>query len=103
MNGKRFSLQSALVVAVAITLLALLVPAVTAAGPAHDAGPAIGVLVRRAAAWFLVAAIAAPLVETAIVRGVYGDAGAGHSGINLRFGPDADWRVKPLLKSKQHA
>ncbi len=91
-----------LVVAVAITLLALLVPAVTAAGPAHDAGPAIGVLVRRAAAWFLVAAIAAPLVETAIVRGVYGDAGAGHSGINLRFGPDANWRTRPVLKGTTH-
>ena len=28
--------------------------------------------------------------------------GTGWEGNNLRFGPDADWRVKPILKSRHH-
>jgi len=28
--------------------------------------------------------------------------GTGWGGNNLRFGPDADWRVKPILKSRHH-
>ena len=44
--------------------------------------------------------------ETAIIRGLYGDHHAGHSGRNgqpqMRFGPDAEWRINPLLKSGEH-
>ena len=91
-----------LVAAVAVSILALAVPtaplAVAGPVPATSAAP----LVRQAAGWLLVAALAAPLVETAAVRGVYGNAGAGHSGKNLRFGPDANWRTRPVLKGTLH-
>ncbi len=39
---------------------------------------------------------------TTVVRSVYGDKHDGWGGPNLRFGPDADWRKKPILKNKQH-
>ena len=39
---------------------------------------------------------------TSFVRGVYGDKHDGWGGPNLRFGADADWRKKPILKNKQH-
>src|SRR5262249_12825190 len=39
---------------------------------------------------------------TAGVRGIYGDKWTGWGGNNRRFGADADWRVKPLLKTRSH-
>lgn len=39
---------------------------------------------------------------TAIVHSVYGDKHDGWGGRNVRFGPEADWRVKPILKNKAH-
>ena len=92
-----------LVAAVAVTLLALVVPAASIART-DDRSPdaAIRSLVRRAALWLLVAVLVAPVLETAIVRAVYGNSGAGHSGTNLRFGPDANWRTRPVLKGTTH-
>jgi len=40
---------------------------------------------------------------TAVGRAVYGDRPDGFGGNNLLFGPDADWRIKPLLKSQPHS
>lgn len=39
---------------------------------------------------------------TAVVRSVYGDRHDGWGRRNLRFGEEADWRVKPILKTGQH-
>ncbi|QDU80881.1 hypothetical protein Pla110_26170 [Polystyrenella longa] len=50
----------------------------------------------------VVVAALLPLFETATIRMVYGDAHAGHSGENFRFGPKADWKHKPNLKSEKH-
>lgn len=62
----------------------------------------------------LVAALGVGLIvvqfETTTVRALYGDAHAGHGGRNyqgvlypqLRFGPDAEWRINPLLKTRAH-
>jgi len=36
------------------------------------------------------------------VRAIYGNQPTGWGGNNRRFGPDADWRVKPILKSRRH-
>ncbi len=43
-----------------------------------------------------------PLAERAALRSVYGDARVGHGGINLRFGPNANWKREPLLKGHEH-
>lgn len=37
-----------------------------------------------------------------VTRSVYGDAHDGFGGRNRRFGPEADWRVKPILLDRAH-
>lgn len=91
-----------LVAAVALTLVALLVPSSPEPPPAGASAPALERFLRRAALWLAITALLAPLLEAAIVRGVYGSAHAGHSGANLRFGPDANWRTRPVLKGTTH-
>lgn len=59
-------------------------------------------LLRRAAIASLVVLAALPVVETAGIRALYGDHKAGHSGHNFRFGPEANWRVQPVLKGQTH-
>jgi hypothetical protein len=49
----------------------------------------------------LAAAVASPL-ETFAVRRIYGDAHAGFAGQNYRFGDNADWKVRPILKGDAH-
>jgi hypothetical protein len=92
---------SILVCAVIVTLLVLLLPSVPTRSCArsHDSlrSLAIGALAGLA-----LAATAAPLLETAITRAVYGSAPAGHAAPNHRFGPDANWRTKPILKGSLH-
>ncbi len=44
----------------------------------------------------------AAFVFAGITHGVYGDRHDGWGGRNLRWGPEADWRVKPILKSREH-
>lgn len=39
---------------------------------------------------------------TAIIRGLYGNKPDGWGTPNIRFGAQADWRVKPILKNVQH-
>ena len=39
---------------------------------------------------------------TMAIRDLYGDKPLGWGGKNLRFGAEADWRVKPILKDKVH-
>ncbi|MGH9665654.1 MAG: hypothetical protein ACRD9L_14615, partial [Bryobacteraceae bacterium] len=58
-------------------------------------------LVRKVVVGGLAAMVLCVCVYTGIVHGVYGNRSDGWSH-NLRFGPNADWRVKPILKSIQH-
>jgi len=92
---------SILVCAVIVTLLVLLLPSgpTRSCARSHDSlrSLAIGALAGLA-----LAATAAPLLETAITRAVYGSALAGHAAPNHRFGPDANWRTKPILKGSLH-
>ena len=39
---------------------------------------------------------------TTVTHGVYGNQHDGWGGRNIRFGPEADWRIKPILKNKEH-
>ncbi len=59
-------------------------------------------LIKRAVYVSLAGAIVAILAEFGIARGLYGDAHAGHAGVNLRFGPDATWRTSPIRHGEEH-
>jgi len=91
-----------LLCAVALTVLVLLEPPGDRPAVPREAAADPARLARRAAVWLVAAAILAPLAETAVVRAVYGAAAAGHSGTNLRFGPDANWRTRPVLRGAVH-
>jgi len=87
--------------AVAVTLLVILLPRETT----REAGAGCRCLrpLGIRALWCLVVAAAlAPAIETGIVRAVYRSAPAGHAAPNYRFGPDANWRTKPILKGTMH-
>jgi hypothetical protein len=89
--------------AVALTVLVLLAPpGDRREAPLGADGRDAAGLARRAAVWLVAAAILAPVAETAVVRAVYGAAAAGHAGTNLRFGPDANWRTRPVLRGAVH-
>jgi hypothetical protein len=62
-----------------------------------------GSFTRRAVALTAVLLFATTTLYTIGIRGLYGNQPTGWGGNNLRLGPNADWRVKPLLKSKPHA
>jgi hypothetical protein len=59
-------------------------------------------LTRRAVLLAPVLLVVIAMVYTIGVRALYGNQWTGWGGNNLRFGDHADWRVKPILKSKQH-
>jgi hypothetical protein len=48
------------------------------------------------------AALTCTALFTTVTRAVYGDTPDGFGGRNLRFGADADWRVKPILRDRAH-
>lgn len=60
----------------------------------------------RVTAVGLLVAVTSIAVETGVVRLIYGDTHAGHSGRDgqpqMRFGPQAEWRVRPILKGEDH-
>jgi hypothetical protein len=60
-------------------------------------------LLRRTAAAGVAAVLFTGVVMTGTVRALYGNNHAGHSNLELRFGPDAEWRIEPLRKDKKHA
>lgn len=70
------------------------VPAETAKGD--------GLLFRRSLVGMLAAVTFATFAFTGIVRIVYQDNFAGHAGYHQRFGADAEWRLKPLLRDVKH-
>jgi hypothetical protein len=61
-----------------------------------------GVLARRATVLTGILLLATATIYTTGVRALYGNQPTGWGGNNRRFGADADWRVKPILKSKHH-
>ena len=61
-----------------------------------------GVLVRKSVAWLGIMLVATMMLYAMGIRALYGNQWTGWGGNNLRFGENADWRVKPLLKSKKH-
>ena len=61
-----------------------------------------GLLIRKSAMLIGILLVATMTLYTIGIRSIYGDKWAGWGGNNLRFGDNADWRVKPLLKSKRH-
>jgi hypothetical protein len=53
--------------------------------------------------WSLVAAMfVCAAVFLTFTRSFYGDVHDGFGGRNRRFGPDADWRTKPILRDRAH-
>ncbi|MBI4559882.1 MAG: hypothetical protein HY706_20015 [Candidatus Hydrogenedentes bacterium] len=66
--------------------------------PISRFGPAIAKLVPAG----FVAVLVACLSFYAGTRAVYGDKFSGFGGENRRFGPQADWLVKPVLKNAEH-
>jgi hypothetical protein len=62
-----------------------------------------GAFTRWALALTAVLLVATTVLYTAGIRSLYGNQPTGWGGNNLRLGPNADWRLKPLLKSKPHA
>ncbi len=61
-----------------------------------------GLLTRNSVVLLCVLLLATMTLYTTGIRVIYGDKWTGWGGNNLRFGDSADWRVKPLLKSKPH-
>lgn len=57
----------------------------------------------RAMAAMALAALVSTALFTAGVRLCYGDAHAGHSKRQVRFGDDAEWRATPLMRGRDHA
>jgi hypothetical protein len=62
-----------------------------------------GLFTRKAVLLTAVLLVATTTFYTAGIRMLYGNQPTGWGGGNLRLGPNADWRVKPILKSKPHA
>ena len=71
--------------------------AVPAESPKDD-----GLLFRHSMFAMLAAVTFATFAFTGIVRLVYEDNFAGHAGYHQRFGADAEWRLKPLLRDVKH-
>jgi hypothetical protein len=61
-----------------------------------------GLFTRKAAVLTAVLLVATATLYTTGIRSLYGNRSTGWGGNNLRFGPNADWRVKPLLKTEPH-
>ena len=73
----------------------------------QDETPAIreanfGRLTRQSAALLCILLVATVTIYTTGIRALYGNQWTGWGGNNLRFGANADWRAKPLLKTKPH-
>lgn len=66
--------------------------------PAGECGP----LFRRSLVAMGVGLILATVAFTGVVRMVYGDQFAGHAGNQRRFGQEADWRLRPVLRDVPH-
>jgi hypothetical protein len=61
-----------------------------------------GPLFKRSLVAMVAAVTFATFAFTGIVRIVYDDNFAGHAGYHQRFGVEAEWRLKPLLRDVKH-
>jgi hypothetical protein len=59
-------------------------------------------LTHRSVALAGITLVGAMVFYTAGIRAIYGDRPIGWGGSNLRFGPDADWRIKPIQLKLRH-
>ena len=59
-------------------------------------------IVRKTLSAGLPVVLLLALSFTAAVRSVYGDQHDGYGNRNLRFGPEADWKVRPVLLDAPH-
>lgn len=62
-----------------------------------------GLLTRKSVMWLGIFLVGAMTLYPTGIRALYGNQWIGWGGNNVRFGEKADWRVKPLLKSKRHS
>ena len=62
-----------------------------------------GLLTRKSVMWLGLFLVGAMTLYPTGIRALYGNQWIGWGGNNVRFGEKADWRVKPLLKSKRHS
>ena len=92
---------SIIVCAVIVTVLVLMLPG-DPTPATHGSRDSLRPLGIRVLLCLALAVTCAPLVETAITRAVYASAPAGHAAPNFRFGPDANWRTRPILKGSLH-
>jgi hypothetical protein len=91
--------------AVIVSLLILLVPRTRPVAPPEANGDFRRLVVASIIATVVCAALVPPL-EAFCVRSVYGDAvgrRVGRDGPQMRFGPKAQWKHRPLLKGKEHS
>jgi hypothetical protein len=70
--------------------------------PGGGAVPGYGLATRRLAIAGAAAVFLFTGLFTTAVRSVYRDRHDGWGRPTLRLGPDADWRVRPLLRSESH-
>jgi hypothetical protein len=73
----------------AVLLLTMDMPWRVAGEPAEQHADRVSIRWGRLTAAGLAAALTAIVLDWAIVRGIYGDRFAGHSGLHIRFGPGA--------------
>ncbi len=83
-------------------LVSVLLLALTRPSRASDHAGASRVSLRRAISFALVVGVVAVSLETAVVRSIYEDQESGHRGKHRRFGEDASWRTRPVIKGKAH-
>ena len=57
---------------------------------------------KRSLIAMIAAVTFATFAFTGIVRMIYGDHFAGHAGYHQRFGAEAEWRLRPLLRDVKH-
>jgi hypothetical protein len=87
--------------AVIVTVLLLLMTPVQSEVAIRE-NPRWGLLLSGAILFWIVTTAILPWGMMKHVRTIYGDKSAGHSGVNIRFGEDANWRVSPNLKGTPH-
>jgi hypothetical protein len=101
-NEQRLATEASVFVNGLLVTLLLLRAAPAREREAYDWDPAWRRLTLRAALAGVLGIVLGSGVFTAVVRSVYGDQPDGWGRPNYRFGPQADWRVRPLLKSTEH-
>ena len=100
-QGRLLTEGTILVNAVLATMLLLIVPR-TKEDFTIKPAPRWHTLLWSSVAIGLLIAAGLPFLLTHSVRSIYGDAPAGHANREIRFGDDANWRVKPLLRGELH-